>query len=296
MANPIVTILYHRQQTTTKENRNACPSVASYTMSDEQINMDAILNAALDELDDDDDDNEDPDDQDIKVNHEAQAKEVAGDVGSLHPPQQTRDNTARESLDIEDDEMEQLNTMMNEIMRATIGGGSGSADNNNDDLCQIMANLQQQMEMEMKQQQKKKKEKSRPPPKEVETTTHSKEAASGNDPSATPPRRPVFGPEPPPPRSTNVDRTISNLLNSMAASAATQSDDNNVLEDNDDDDDIDDMMKQFQSLGGDDMIDGMMQQLMAKDLMYEPIKEVTAKFPKWLSVNKESLSEDEYNK
>ena len=128
------------------------------------------------------------------------------------------------------------------------------------------------------------------PPSQENETTHAKKPVAGPQPPS--PRRPVFGPEPPPPRSSDVDRTISNLLNGMAASAATKVDDA-VADDNDD---IDEMMKQFQTLGGDEMIDGMMQQLLAKDLMYEPIKEVTAKFPKWLEDNKESLSDDEYHK
>jgi peroxin-19 len=55
-------------------------------------------------------------------------------------------------------------------------------------------------------------------------------------------------------------------------------------------------MKQFENLGGDEMIDGMMQQLLTKDLMYEPIKEVTAKFPKWLDDNRQVLSDEEYAK
>lgn len=57
---------------------------------------------------------------------------------------------------------------------------------------------------------------------------------------------------------------------------------------------MDEMMKQFENLGGDEMIDGMMQQLLTKDLMYEPIKEVTAKFPKWLDDNRQVLSDEEY--
>jgi peroxin-19 len=262
-----------------------------FTMSNLQMSMDAILDAALDELDDEDDDNDannddcnDPHDQEIKVNLEAKGLPV-GDCGKLHPsePKDCTSNTAGLSPVLDDDEMEQLKNMMNEIMRATISAGVDE-----DDLGQVMTKLQQQMAMEMEHSQKNRMEKI--PPSQENETTHAKKPVAGPQPPS--PRRPVFGPEPPPPRSSDVDRTISNLLNGMAASAATKVDDA-VADDNDD---IDEMMKQFQTLGGDEMIDGMMQQLLAKDLMYEPIKEVTAKFPKWLEDNKESLSDDEYHK
>ena len=60
------------------------------------------------------------------------------------------------------------------------------------------------------------------------------------------------------------------------------------------------IMKDFDKFGGmkdsDDAIDGVMKQLLSKDLMYEPMKEVSARFPKWLAENKEDLSEEDYQK
>jgi peroxin-19 len=44
----------------------------------------------------------------------------------------------------------------------------------------------------------------------------------------------------------------------------------------------------------DAVIDGMMEQLVSKDLMYEPIKQVASCFPKWLRENKGKISEVEY--
>jgi peroxin-19 len=43
----------------------------------------------------------------------------------------------------------------------------------------------------------------------------------------------------------------------------------------------------------DDIVDGMMQQLLSKDLMYEPMKQVADKFPAWLEENEGNLSETE---
>mmetsp|Transcript_15306 Transcript_15306/g.23281 ORF Transcript_15306/g.23281 Transcript_15306/m.23281 type:complete len:212 (-) Transcript_15306:156-791(-) len=97
--------------------------------------------------------------------------------------------------------------------------------------------------------------------------------------------RPVFGPEPPP-KESDVDRTINKLLNDMASASKKEPTS-----------DFEEMMKGFDKLDtdeGDAIIDGMMQQLLAKDLMYEPMKEVTKKFPKWLEEKKDTLSNKEY--
>mmetsp|Transcript_26162 Transcript_26162/g.38725 ORF Transcript_26162/g.38725 Transcript_26162/m.38725 type:complete len:297 (-) Transcript_26162:1121-2011(-) len=42
--------------------------------------------------------------------------------------------------------------------------------------------------------------------------------------------------------------------------------------------------------------DGMMKQLLSKEFMYEPMKDITERFPKWLAENKEKLSPEEYEK
>ena len=54
------------------------------------------------------------------------------------------------------------------------------------------------------------------------------------------------------------------------------------------------IMGQFKKMGnandGNDVVDGVMKQLLAKDLMYQPMKEVCLRFPQWLATNKENLS------
>jgi peroxin-19 len=44
------------------------------------------------------------------------------------------------------------------------------------------------------------------------------------------------------------------------------------------------------------VVDGMMKQLLSKEFMYEPMKDITDKFPKWLADNKAKLSVEEYEK
>lgn len=56
----------------------------------------------------------------------------------------------------------------------------------------------------------------------------------------------------------------------------------------------------FGGIGGDgdlseNLMDAMMEQLLSKELMYEPIKQVTNKFPSWLESNKDKLSNEEWN-
>eukprot|EP00588_Corethron_pennatum_P010359 CAMPEP_0194266296 /NCGR_PEP_ID=MMETSP0169-20130528/1251_1 /TAXON_ID=218684 /ORGANISM="Corethron pennatum, Strain L29A3" /LENGTH=315 /DNA_ID=CAMNT_0039006947 /DNA_START=93 /DNA_END=1037 /DNA_ORIENTATION=+ len=59
-------------------------------------------------------------------------------------------------------------------------------------------------------------------------------------------------------------------------------------------------MQEFEKMGEkedfDGVVDGMMNQLLAKDLMYEPMKQVTEKFPEWLATAKKNLPEEEYQR
>lgn len=62
---------------------------------------------------------------------------------------------------------------------------------------------------------------------------------------------------------------------------------------------MEEMMAQFEALGDkedyNEVIDGVMRQLLSKDMMYDPTKQVCDKFPEWLAIHKAGLSEPEYN-
>lgn len=92
---------------------------------------------------------------------------------------------------------------------------------------------------------------------------------------------------------SDIDRTISKIIEDMAS----MGDDTGSLGDQNM---LQDMMNEFEKMGGemnaDDMIDGMMGQLLSKDLMYEPMKQVNELFPSWLQKNKGKVSEEEYSK
>mmetsp|Transcript_11904 Transcript_11904/g.19889 ORF Transcript_11904/g.19889 Transcript_11904/m.19889 type:complete len:309 (+) Transcript_11904:119-1045(+) len=61
---------------------------------------------------------------------------------------------------------------------------------------------------------------------------------------------------------------------------------------------MDEMMSQFESLGEkedyNEVIDGVMRQLLSKDLMYEPCTQICDRFPEWLAIHKKNMSSAEY--
>lgn len=113
---------------------------------------------------------------------------------------------------------------------------------------------------------------------------------------------------------SEVDKTIAAILDEMAKASININADGSIPSsssssgDNGERIDVENLFKglfnnndqqqgqdfNLDSLDPDSVIDGMMEQLLSKDLMYEPMKQVTEKFPKWLNENKSILSEEEY--
>jgi len=55
------------------------------------------------------------------------------------------------------------------------------------------------------------------------------------------------------------------------------------------------LMKEFEGNAGyTGMVENMMKQLISKDVLYDPMKEMFAKYPVWLVANKGKLPADEY--
>jgi len=101
---------------------------------------------------------------------------------------------------------------------------------------------------------------------------------------------------------TNIDTTVNKLLHEMSKAGTNDNEggyDPSQFEAMGEDL-MNEIMKDFQAMGkkgdADDVVDGMMRQLLSKDLMYEPMKQVTDKFPSWLAEKKKYLSEEEYNR
>lgn len=64
---------------------------------------------------------------------------------------------------------------------------------------------------------------------------------------------------------------------------------------------VESIVKQFEALGGSSqdmqsIMDTVMQQLLSKDILHEPMKEIGERYPKWLDANKLKLSKDDYSR
>ncbi|XP_068669766.1 peroxisome biogenesis protein 19-1-like [Aristolochia californica] len=65
-------------------------------------------------------------------------------------------------------------------------------------------------------------------------------------------------------------------------------------------DGMEDFVKQFQELAGsqdmDSMVETMMQQLLSKEILHEPMKEIGERYPKWLEEHEAELKQEEYER
>ncbi|KAI9911116.1 hypothetical protein PsorP6_009143 [Peronosclerospora sorghi] len=60
------------------------------------------------------------------------------------------------------------------------------------------------------------------------------------------------------------------------------------------------MMKKFEEMGDKhdfkDLVDGMMEQLLSKDIIYDPMKQICERYPEWLAQKEPLLSKEEYQR
>ncbi|KAE9607446.1 hypothetical protein Lal_00026531 [Lupinus albus] len=63
---------------------------------------------------------------------------------------------------------------------------------------------------------------------------------------------------------------------------------------------MEDWVKQFEELAGsqdmESIVENMMQQLLSKEILHEPMKEIGERYPKWLEEHKITLSKEEYER
>ncbi|XP_042511192.1 peroxisome biogenesis protein 19-2-like [Macadamia integrifolia] len=63
---------------------------------------------------------------------------------------------------------------------------------------------------------------------------------------------------------------------------------------------MEDFVKQFEELSGsqdmESIVETMMQQLLSKEILHEPMKEIAERYPKWLEDHASSLSKEEYDR
>ncbi|KAG2652838.1 peroxisome biogenesis protein 19-1-like isoform X2 [Panicum virgatum] len=63
---------------------------------------------------------------------------------------------------------------------------------------------------------------------------------------------------------------------------------------------MEEFVKQFEEFAGaqdmDSIVQTMMQQLLSKEILHEPMKDIVEKYPKWLEDNKDKISKEEYER
>ncbi|KAL6985186.1 hypothetical protein U1Q18_018563 [Sarracenia purpurea var. burkii] len=63
---------------------------------------------------------------------------------------------------------------------------------------------------------------------------------------------------------------------------------------------MEDWAKQFEELAGsqdmESIVETMMQQLLSKEILHDPMKEIAERYPKWLEEHQSKLSKDEYER
>ena len=233
----------------------------------QQKEIDAVLDAALDELDSDD---ENEDDSDAPANAATQQPEQHQQASppcnesSTSPNPRPVAGPEKPPVDLES-----FDDMMKHLFQAGESGDTEAAMN------AFMQQLQSQLASELQAS-----ETSRP-----NSSAKSEKSASAKETSAKESSE------------NDVDRTITKLLDDMAT--ASISDEAEAGDGTGEDQAMfKDMMKEFEKMGGafdeDAVVDGMMQQLLSKSLMYEPMKQVTERFPSWLKEQEGVLSEEEH--
>ncbi|CAN8255328.1 unnamed protein product [Cochlearia groenlandica] len=63
---------------------------------------------------------------------------------------------------------------------------------------------------------------------------------------------------------------------------------------------VEDWIKQFEDMAGsqdlESIVDTMMQQLLSKDILHEPMKEIGARYPEWLEEHETSIEKEEFER
>eukprot|EP00533_Pseudo-nitzschia_delicatissima_P010525 CAMPEP_0116095768 /NCGR_PEP_ID=MMETSP0327-20121206/9838_1 /TAXON_ID=44447 /ORGANISM="Pseudo-nitzschia delicatissima, Strain B596" /LENGTH=323 /DNA_ID=CAMNT_0003587455 /DNA_START=85 /DNA_END=1056 /DNA_ORIENTATION=+ len=230
--------------------------------------MDAILDDALDELDDSDsDDNEETDN-------------VAQDVS--HPDVASSKATPTESKDKRNIPFGPPRPPPATPEKAGISKSTTTPnDPSGEDLQQVEESLRQMFQGLTTESQQ------ATPEKAIDSKPTDSESTTPNANQSTVP---------------SEEKMLQDLFQGLMAGGDPSGDVMPNMED------IPDLDNLFAGLGGgdasegsgeafntDDFMEGMMEQLLSKELMYEPMKQVTEKFPEWLASKKDELPPEEWD-
>lgn len=218
--------------------------------SDQQERLDAVLDAALDELDDD---------EEAVVDTEQGAPQQKQDATPVVYGPKAPTSRPVAGPDLPSFDMGSFDNVMKQMLQAGEAGGDPDAA-----LDSFMKQLQSQLASELGVHEPlESRECNYEPTTKKSVKAPAKQGTTSAKTSC---------------QEDDVDRTISKLLNDMAT-ANTQDDTEEIT--GEEAEMFQDMIKEFEKLGGgfdqDAVVDGMMQQLVSKDIMYEPMKQVREK-------------------
>ena len=100
--------------------------------------------------------------------------------------------------------------------------------------------------------------------------------------------------------ASEVDRSVAQTLEMLATNAKDMEGLNSAQVEGYGEEMMTNMIAEFEKLGEKEdfsqVVDGMMRQLLSKELMYEPMKQVCEKYPEWLAVQAEALTKEDYER
>ncbi|XP_062222540.1 peroxisome biogenesis protein 19-1-like [Phragmites australis] len=115
------------------------------------------------------------------------------------------------------------------------------------------------------------------------------------DPKA--PRRRAAKQTPPPPRGAYASEALEKLTRETREAVRGLETATGGVAGLDDDAMMEEFVKQFEEFAGaqdmDSIVETMMQQLLSKEILHEPMKDIVEKYPKWLEDNKDKISKEE---
>lgn len=242
--------------------------------------MDAILDAALDELDDDDDDDDEIDEPKANANSALYGSRKEAEESTETPPQE-------ESLKSDDAGAPKKETRVEKPAEPSSNPSQPTSAEMFQNMLRDFIEAEEEGDPdELVGQFMQKVGVQASPEKKGSSPSKSNKPKSSTSKSKT--------------KNDNVDETISALLEDMAKASMGGGNSSGMP---DKEELLKGMFSQFQNAGedfnpesfnSDSVIDGMMEQLLSKDLMYEPMKQVTESFPKWLEDNEQKVSGEEY--
>jgi peroxin-19 len=244
---------------------------------EEQAKIDAALDAALDELDSDEEDEAIPPPSATRNSNDAPIV----NPGASAPPSDHQLFTSMLQEMLDDGSGEPSSSAVHDLF--------SEGNNENEVLGRFMQEIQSRLQSELAQADE-------TTPKPPSTTTKG-ETAENPKPKAS-----ISDEE-------AVQSAISNLVQGLSQQATIEDEEDADMDDLPDMDDPEMVYRFMENMMGpgmgnidpnspafnpDAVIDGMMEQLLCKDLMYEPMKQVATKFPQWLEEKRSTLSAEEY--